>query len=77
MYPDWQRISSSLGIEPFAALFWALGMHCTRPYTETVGPACRPRASLNSGTGQGSVRFNLIEDASATCLFRSCYIIYL
>ena len=30
-------------IEPFAAPFWALGL-------ETVDPACRPIASLNSGT---------------------------
>ena len=24
--------------------------HCTRAYTETADPACRPIASLNSGT---------------------------
>ena len=55
--------------------------HCTCAYTETVDPACRPSIPQQwywHGTvRQGSVRFNLIEDASATCLFQYSYIIYL
>ena len=70
IYPDRQSISSSLR----TVLFWALGMHCTCAYTETVDPACRPSIPQ---VRQGSVRFNLIEDASATCLFQYSYIIYL
>ena len=58
-------------------MFWALGIACT----ETVDPACRPRIPQQrywQGTvRQGSVRFNLTEVESATCLYRSCYIIYL
>ena len=42
--------------------------HILKPLTQPAG-----LASLNSGT----VRFNLSEDESATCLFRSCCIIYL
>ena len=69
---------SSLIIEPFAALFWALGialMHKLKQLTQPAG-----LASLKSGTGtvlQGSVRFHLIENAAATCPFRSCYSILL
>ena len=42
---DWKSISSSLRIEPFAALFWALGIVLVH-------------------IQQGSVRFNLIAEAS-------------
>ena len=57
-----------LRIEPFAALFWALGNvlpHILKLVTQPAG-----LASLNRGTGavlysvqQGSVRFNLTEEA--------------
>ena len=53
--------------------------HCTRAYTETADPAWRPsipqQRYWHSTVRQGSVRFNLTEDESATCLFRSWYII--
>ena len=55
--------------------------HCTSSYTETVDPACQPSITQkqywHSSVRQGSDRFNLTEDEPATCLFRSCYIIYL
>ena len=55
--------------------------HCTRAYTETVDPACRPNIPQQlywHGTvRQGSVRFNFTEDESATCLFVSCSVINL
>ena len=69
-----------LRIEPFAVLFWALGIVLCA-YTETVDPTCRPgipqQLYWHGTLWQGSVRFNLSEDESATCLFRSCCIIYL
>ena len=47
---DCQSISSLL--ENWTFCCHVLGSrHCTRAYTETVDPACRPIASLNSGTG--------------------------
>ena len=71
-----------LRIEPFAVLFWALGIVCTRAYTETVDPARRPsilqpwywHCTVRQGV---SYRFNLREDASAPSLYPSCCIIYL
>ena len=80
---DGQSISSSLRIEPFAVLFWALGIvlaHILKQLlTQPVG-----LASLHCGTGtvlysvrQGSVRINLREDASAPSLYPSCCVIYL
>ena len=72
--PDRKSISSSLIIEPFAEP--VLGSRqCTRTYTETVDPACRPGIPHQwywHGTlRQGSVRFNLREEASLSPLFPS------
>ena len=69
-----------LRIEPFSVMFWALCIVlCT--YTKTVDPACRPGIPQqwywHSTVRLGSVRINLSEDESATCLFRSCCIINL
>ena len=60
----------------------ALSRHCSRTYTETVDPACRPSIP-EQWYWHGTVRecttgvrwFNWTEDASDTCLFRSCYCI--
>ena len=50
-------------IEPYAALFWALGIALAHIRTETVDPARRPSIPQHwywHGTGQqGLVRFNL------------------
>ena len=59
-------------IEPFAALFWALGIVLVQcAYTETVDPACQPSIPQQwywHGTvPQGSVWFNLRVKMSATC----------
>ena len=55
--------------------------HCTHTYPETVDPACRLNIpqhwNWHDTVQHGSVRFNLTEDDSATCLFRSCYTYYL
>ena len=78
---DCQSISSLL--ENWTFCCHVLGSrHCTRAYTETVDPACRPsipqQRYWHGTVRHGSVRFNLIEDESAPCRFRwSCYIIYL
>ena len=42
LYPDGQSVSSSMRVEPFAALFWALDIVCTCAYTATGDPACLP-----------------------------------
>ena len=55
-------------IEPFSALFLALGIVCTRAYTAIGDPARRPgipRPWYWHGTvRQGSVRFNFSEEAT-------------
>ena len=69
-------------LEPFAVLFLSLDIVLTHILEQLTQPASL--ASLNCGTGtilysvqQGSVRFNLIEDASVLFLFQSSCIIYL
>ena len=73
IYPDGQTILYSLRIEPFAVLFWALGIVPANKLKQLTHPA--GLASLNRGTGmvlysvqQGSVEFNLREEASAPSL---------
>ena len=48
LYPDGQSVSSSMRVEPFAALFWALGIVLVHILQLVTQPACL--ASLNSGT---------------------------
>ena len=68
--------------EPFPALFWTLGIvlahihtYCKRWTSPRPGI---PQLWYWHGTvRQGSIRFNLTEDKSATCLLLSCNIIYL
>ena len=58
--------------------FWLAALH-SRIYVlkQLAQPAGLQQWYWHGTVRQGSVRFNLIEDESATCLFRSCYIIYL
>ena len=77
IYPDRQSISSSLNIEP------VLGFrHCTRAYTVTVDPACRPSNPQqwywHSTVRQGSVRYNTERRSVGYLPFTILlYIIYL
>ena len=48
-YPDRQSISSSLRIEPFATLFWALGIALTHILKQLT--QLDSLASLTRGTG--------------------------
>ena len=80
VHPNGLSISSSLITEPFAVLFWALSIvlaHILKPLTQPAG-----LASINNSTGigtvqQGSVRFNLREEASAPSLYPFSCIMYL
>ena len=57
-------------IEPFPALFWALGIilaHILQKGTQPAG-----LASPNSGTGTAPVRFNLSEEVTPPSLYLSC-----
>ena len=64
-------------------IYTQIGKVFRLPWELNVCTACRPSIHqhwLRHGTvsvRQGSVRFNLTEDDSATCLFQTCYIIYL
>ena len=58
--------------------FWLAALH-SRIYVlkQLAQPAGLQQWYWHGTVRQGSVRFNLIEDASATCLFQYSYIIYL
>ena len=65
-----------LRFEPFAVLFWALGIVLAHILQQMTQPAGLP--SLNHGRlRQWKDRFNLREEALAPSLFPSSYIIYL
>ena len=68
-------------VEPFTVLFWALGFVLTHICTVTGDPARRPGIPQpwhwHCTVWQGSVRFNLLEDASAPSLYPSRCIICL
>ena len=56
IYPDGQSISSSLRIEPFAALFCALGIALAHILYLNSWPSLPGLTSLNSGTGMVCIR---------------------
>ena len=83
IYPDGQSVSSSMRVEPFAVLLWALSN--VLAHTATGDPVRRTgipqqwylHGTVRQGSVRFKVRFNLIEDASAPSLFPSSCIIYL
>ena len=62
----------------FLPCFGLLALYSAYVLKPLIQPAAwHPSTVVLYSVRQGSVRFNMSEDESATCLFRSCCIIYL